>query len=975
MNALLRTLCVGLVLSVAMPVLAQDGSTNRVSGLQITEQEDHTEIRISGDANPTYSVYQLRNPLRLFVDIAQSELATDASTVEVDNGVVDQVGITSFEDELASVTRVVVGFDQNALYDVDVVDNTVVVRIDGAQRNVFVGREPSSEEDFEVLRNELAASAERIAAMESAVADAEQRASAAQAGMLEAQLERENAERARLTALADRHHLESDYQAIASSHGEALVQLSMLEGELQARDGQLASQEARLAELEAQRSEALDRIAALQRQLEDQRVELNDRDAAVSALERTLSEREAQGADADELAALREELAERTEEATALRDRNVEAEQQLQLALAEARDAQQAQRVAAAAQNAAPVIQDIRFESVDGVDRVVITVPSSADFTTLPGDGARSAMTLPGSQLPDALRRTLDTQAYDGPIEFVSSYTDADGQVRVVVELGQPAAEMIRREGETIVWEFAAVSAPDAGVATSAAPTQAAHSTPVTSQSSSPSPFALASGGGSSTSAGARPQMTRKRITIDLRNADIQNVLRLIADEGNINIVANEDVTGSITLRLRSVPLDEALAVILRSQNLGWAQDGNIIRVAPASVFQDEYERQLQYVEDAWRLEPLRVRMIPVNYAEVSQISGLVFGVLTSRGNLSVDIRNNTLIITDIISQLDMVQELVQRLDTQTPQVLIEARIVETNDQFRRQLGIQWGGDFLADQAIGNSTGLLFPSTIGIAGGADDGQASNAGSSSAPNWAVNLPAPAGTGSGGALGFTFGSLSGAFNLNVRLSAAEDMGSAKVISAPRILTMHNETASITSGVSIPVSVVSAAGAQTVFFDASLQLVVRPRVTPDGYIFLTVNISKNEPDFENTGSRGDPSIIRREANTQLLVRDGDTSVIGGIFSRNTGFSQSQVPFFGRIPVLGPLFRNSSQTDVRNELLVFITPRIVNRDVSIDRIGAGGDFDTSSPETRGGFSGGGGGQGVQNRNNRQQRRNRNRR
>lgn len=970
MNALIRTLCVGVLLCVGVPASAQDAFTNQIEGVSVLEQAEHTEIRIAGDMNPTYSVYQLRNPLRLFVDISQSELASGEETIDVDNGVVDQVGVVGFEDELTSVTRVVVGFDQDALYDVEVDGDEVVVRIDGTQRNLFVGREPSTDEDFDLLRDELAASQQRIVAMEAAVEDAERRAADAETAMLASELDRATAEQARLAAIAERHDIQANLAAVAAEHGEAMVQLSLLEGELAERDSALVAQAERVETLEAERTEALIQIAQLQNRIDDQRAQLQRRESDLASLETTLAEREADGANAEELAALREQLAERTDEVRQLRTDNETAEAQLAAALATARTAQDEHRSAVAAA-ANPGVQDIRFESNDGVDRVIIQVPANADFTTLPGDQTRAALALPGASLPDALRRTLDTQAFDGPIDFVSSYTDADGAVRVVVELGAPAAELVRRDGDSIVWEFASVSG---AVATSAAPAQAPIATPVTSQSSQPSPFAIASGGTSNSATSARPRMTQKRITIDLRNADVQNVLRLIADEGNINIVASADVGGSLTLRLRSVPLDEALVVILRSQNLGWEQEGNIIRVAPAEVFQNEYEQQLQLVEDAWRLEPLRVRMIPVNYAEVGSISQLINGVLTSRGSLSVDDRNNTLIVTDIMSQLDMITELVGRLDTQTPQVLIEARIVETNDQFRRQLGIQWGGDYLADQSVGNSTGLLFPSTVGIAGGADDGQGSNAGSSSAPNWAVNLPAPAGTGTGGAIGFTFGSLSSAFNLNLRLSAAESTGSAKVISAPRIMTMHNQSATITSGVSIPVSVVSAAGAQTVFYDASLQLTVNPRVTPDGNIFLDVSISKNEPDFENTGSRGDPSIIRREAVTQLLVRDGDTSVIGGIFQRNTGFSSARVPFFGRLPVLGPLFRNSSQTDVRNELLVFITPRIVNRELSIDRVGSGGDFDTSSPETRGGsFGGGGGGGATNNRNNRRRRNRRN--
>jgi type IV pilus assembly protein PilQ len=314
--------------------------------------------------------------------------------------------------------------------------------------------------------------------------------------------------------------------------------------------------------------------------------------------------------------------------------------------------------------------------------------------------------------------------------------------------------------------------------------------------------------------------------------------------------------------------------------------------------------------------------------------------VLSSRGHVSTDKRTNSLIITDVAQNLDTAEALVRQLDTQTPQILIEARVVESNDQFKRDLGIQWGGDFLADQSIGNATGLLFPSTIGVAGGASGGDTPTAGGSATPNYAVNLPAPAGAGTGGAVGFTFGSLSGNFNLNLRLSAAESQGSVKIVSAPRITTMDNTAANITSGVSIPVSVVSAAGAQTVFFDASLSLEVTPRVTPDGNIVVEVAITKNEPDFENTGSRGDPSIIRREATTTLLIRDGDTTVIGGIFQRNTGSSNARVPFLGSLPIIGPLFRSASHTDVRNELLVFITPRIVNRDLSIDRVESAQDI-----------------------------------
>ena len=950
MSAPIRALSVALVLAFASPAWAQ--ALNEIHGFAVTELEDATEIRISGDQHPTYSVYQLRNPSRLFVDVSNAVLAQETATQDVHNGVVSQVGAVDYEDELAQVARLVVGFEREALYNVETEGRDVVIRIDGEGRNLFVGRDVANDEDLAALAAELDASGERIAALEVAVRDASDRAQAAEEDLLSSELARARSEQARLAAIAERHDLQADITAVSEQRDQTMARLSMLEEEFVERGETMAAQAQRLESLETERATTLSRIEQLQATVDTQAAALQSSSDELAGLQGELAraeatESEATRSEARAVEALRQEVAARVAEVEALRAEMVTAETQLDTALADARSARDAEALLREQIAATPVaedltVRDIRYEHTETSDRIIIEVPGTADFTTLEGDASRAALALPGAVLPDSLRRTLDTQAFAGPVEFVSSYEADDGTTRVVVELGEAAAELIHRDGDRIIWEFSRVSGPEPAAITASAPQDNPYAAPVTAQSSQMDPFALASGDRITSATAARPRMTRKRITIDLREADIANVLRLIADEGNVNIIASSDVQGAITLRLRSVPLDEAMVVILRSRNLGWEQTGSIIRVAPASVFQEEYEAQLQLLRDAAALEPVRVRIIPVNYAEAAAAADLVNGVLSTRGNLSVDTRNNALIVTDIQSQLDMAEELVERIDTQTPQILIEARIVETNDQFRRQLGIQWGGDYVADQSIGNATGLRFPSTVGIAGGAQDGEAPTAGTSATPNYAVNLPAPAGTGSGGALGFTFGSLSGAFNLNLRLSAAEEMGSAKVISAPRVMTINNEAASITSGVSIPAAVVSAAGAQTVFFDAAITLDVTPRVTPDGSIFLSLNITKNEPDFENTGSRGDPSIIRREARTQLLSGDGDTSVIGGIFQRNTGFSQSRVPFFASIPVLGPLFRNRSQTDVRNELLIFITPRIVNREASIDRIGAGGDFNS---------------------------------
>jgi type IV pilus assembly protein PilQ len=312
---------------------------------------------------------------------------------------------------------------------------------------------------------------------------------------------------------------------------------------------------------------------------------------------------------------------------------------------------------------------------------------------------------------------------------------------------------------------------------------------------------------------------------------------------------------------------------------------------------------------------------------------------LSSRGSIAVDERTNVMIVRDVAGNLDQIEELTRSLDTQTPQVLVEARIVEATSRYLRDIGIQWGGDATFSAATGNPTGLAFPNSVGVVGGASDNDTPTAGLSpftptvANPNFAVNLPAAVGTGSGGALGLTFGSVDNNFNLALRLSAAETSGMIRILSSPRIRTLDNREARISQGTLIPFSQVSAQGVQTTFQEAKLQLLVRPHVTADGSIAMHVKINRDEPDFTQTSARGDPTILKREAETDLLVMDGNTAVIGGIYTRNTGRNLDQVPFFGDIPLIGLLFQHRRASDTRGELVIFLTPRIVNRAEALGR------------------------------------------
>ena len=615
-------------------------------------------------------------------------------------------------------------------------------------------------------------------------------------------------------------------------------------------------------------------------------------------------------------------------------DRAKGAARAAEAAQAKAVVAAKAERVAVATKEPSPpraplkTIKDIRFADDAEAHRVVIEMTGEPDWRTSSGQRGELTLSLKGATLPARLQRTLDTAAYKGPVRAVSTYVDpADpGAVKVVVALDQAqkgGEPKVQKDGDKLVWEF-----PREVHASSIAPVRVgAYGAPVGLQIS-----ANATNLTSPIQTRRRPLYSGRRIDLDFKDFDIHNILRLLADVGQVNIITSDNVKGSITIRMRDVPWDQALDVILRSKGLGMQREGNLIRVDLQSTLEKEMEAEVARAKAAIELKPLDTRLIPLSYANGDKMLPRVQELLSSRGKVSVDERTNMLIVSDVASNIALAEDLVRNLDTQTPQVLIEARVVEARQTFTRSIGIQWGGNTLNAGATGNPTGLVFPSTVGVAGAATDGNSPVAGlqtGAANPNYVVNLPAAIGTGSGGGLGITLGSLTGAYNINLRLSALETTGQVRIVSAPKITTLDNVEASIEQGVAIPISVVSAAGTNTVFVDAKLNLTVKPHVTNEGSIVMNVNIMRNEPDFVNVGARGDPTILKKQAKTEMLVRDGDTAVIGGIYTRNSGVSYQKLPWVADIPILGWLFKNRRENDDRTELLIFITPRIVNRQV----------------------------------------------
>ncbi len=773
------------------------------------------------------------------------------------------------------------------------------------------------------LIRKLRAELERVR-REAAAREAKERAEAKRAlAALESQ--RDTAKKALGEATARIEQLQArvaELEAKARAGQRAEAELAALRerrqreaAAMQARIDHLQAEIARVrAEASAERGAARKaaaeaRLAALQAKLDAARREAEDAEAAARA----------------RIAALEAERDAARRKAAAL-ERRVDS---LQSALRQEREGS---KQAQAAPRPAPVrIEDVRFDSDSRHDVVAVDAQGSVRWRLVRQGARQSVLLLENASLPERLERSLDTRDFGGPVVMLSSFRSRDpseaGAVRIVVNTTRGVPSRVVRTSRGIRWEFDRVGARPVAQADRRTTRRVRFYPDVASPAAGPTAVGALdqySGG-----VGRHKRYTGKHINLTIKDADIRHVLTFLAKEGGINIIASDDVKGTVTFHLEDVPWDLALDMILKVKGLDYVREQGVYRVAPAEKIRKEIEEMVEKKKKLQELRQLVVRLIPVNYAAASSLMPQAKSLLSGKGSVEMDERTNTLIVKDYADHVKAVERLVRELDLQTPQVLIEARIVEASTAFTRDFGIQWGGSFAASPVFGNETGLAFPSVIGVSGGAT-GNGSNVDGlfTGVPGYAVNLPAPAGPGAGGAIGLTLGNLSGSANLALRLSAQEEEGKVKIISSPRISTLDNKTARISQGVSIPISVVSAQGVNTQFFNADLSLEVTPHVTRDGHISLKIVISKNEPDFGRTAANGNPTIQRKEASTELLLDDGETTVIGGIYTRNYGTSYHKVPFFADIPVLGWLFKNKSEKDQRSELLIFITPRIVNRE-----------------------------------------------
>ncbi len=554
-------------------------------------------------------------------------------------------------------------------------------------------------------------------------------------------------------------------------------------------------------------------------------------------------------------------------------------------------------------------LKDIDFRrGADGAGRVVVDLANNQVGVDIRQQGKGLVVEFLQSSLPDALRRRLDVTDFGTPVQTVSTVQIGD-RVRMVIE---PRGD----------WEHSAYQSDNQFV--------------VEIRQQKIDPNKLTQG----------PGFAGEKLSLNFQNIEVRALLQVIADFTNFNVVTSDTVTGNVTLRLKDVPWDQALDIILQAKGLGLRKSGNVILIAPKDELAAKEKADLESKLQIAALEPVRTQAFQLNYTKAEEISRGLNGqnsgqggggggsgstatrILSPRGSVLYETRTNQLFVSDTPSKLQEIQELIAKIDIPVRQVLIEARIVEADDSFGRSLGVRLG---VNDARFGNNAGIGLGGGQRIAVGGNlnvvgnrTGQTSTVPLLNDTNF-LNLPASA---QGGFLPASFAiSLFGSgLNrfLNLELSALEADGRGKVVSSPRIVTADQIKAVIQQGTKIPYQRATSSGATSIeFVDATLKLDVTPQITPEGNVILNVVINK---DSVGAVTNNVPSIDTKSIQTQVLVENGGTVVIGGIFEQNDRSDVVQVPLLGDIPVLGNLFKTRTNSSRKTELLIFLTPKVVS-------------------------------------------------
>jgi type IV pilus assembly protein PilQ len=542
--------------------------------------------------------------------------------------------------------------------------------------------------------------------------------------------------------------------------------------------------------------------------------------------------------------------------------------------------------------NGKPALRDIDFRrGTAGEGRVVIDLPNAQVGVDVRQQGQTIVVDFLKTSLPDVLRRKLDVGDFGTPVKTISTVTQGEN-VRMIIE---PKG----------LWEQSAYQS-DSQLVIEVKPLKE-------------DPNKLAQG-----TQGYRGD----KLSLNFQNVEVRSVLQVIADFTGLNIITSDTVGGNLTLRLKDVPWDQALDIVMQAKGLDMRKNGTVIWIAPKDELLTKEKLELEQRSQIAELEPLRTESFQLNYQKAEAFKK-IFGIddagggggggkknsiLSSRGSAVIDPRTNQLFVTDTPTILQNIRNLVQKVDIASRQVLIEARMVEANDGFSRNLGVKLGFGFNSRNV--NSGGSQVAPTNGIVPGSSGNS-------------VNLPAAPSTGTAGSVALTLFNSAASKFISLELSALEADGQGKIISSPRVVTADQQKALIEQGVEIPYQNATSSGATSVEFKkANLKLEVTPQITPDGNVILTVDVTN---DSVGDIVPGGVAINTKHVQTQVQVENGGTVVIGGIYTQTVSNTVSKIPLLGDIPVLGYLFKNSAVTNKRTELLIFLTPKVV-----IDRIAA---------------------------------------
>ncbi|WP_316876812.1 temperature dependent type IV pilus secretin PilQ [Ralstonia edaphi] len=547
-----------------------------------------------------------------------------------------------------------------------------------------------------------------------------------------------------------------------------------------------------------------------------------------------------------------------------------------------------------------PAVRNVDFRrGEDLAGRVVVDLSTANSAINIAQQGQNLVVDFVGATLPQSLRRRYDVSDFGTPVQAMRA-TDNGTGARLIIE---PRGN----------WQYSSYQT-DTQFVVEVRPTKE-------------DPNKLIAG----------PGYRGERLSLNFQNIDVRSLLQVFADFTNLNIVTSDSVTGTLSLRLKDVPWDQALQIVLDSKGLASRRNGNVLWVAPRGELATKEKAELESQQQVTELEPLRSQVFRLNYQSAGDVRNMLLGtgaaggaggaaggttsrILSKRGSLTADIRTNQLFISDIPSKLEEVQSFIQKIDIPVRQVMIEARIVEANDTFSRNLGAKLGFASKTNGAgYGNTyTNVVSPITQGATW-------DNSPAISFPANGINGVNPASVAVS-----LFNAGAGRF-LALELSALEADGLGKIISSPRVVTADNIKALIEQGTEIPYQQATSSGATSVSFKkANLKLEVTPKITPDGNIFMDVDVTKDSPNT-SLAVNGGLAIDTKHVQTQVLIDNGGTVVIGGIFTQNESNSVTKVPLLGDIPVLGNLFKTTSKSNNRTELLIFLTPRVLSEQLSL--------------------------------------------